>query len=118
MARAAAVLRHERGQASVELVAGLPLLLLAAGVALQLLIVGYSVTLADGAAEAGSLAAVAGEPVREAARRALPGWARDAVSIRKAGGRVTVSLQPPSPIGALREGLAVSSTAVIRTETK
>jgi hypothetical protein len=44
----------ERGQATVELVAALPALLLAALVALQLLVAGYSLTLADGAAEAGA----------------------------------------------------------------
>ena len=49
----------ERGQASVELLAGIPALLLAGLLALQLLAVGYSVTLADGAAEAGALALAA-----------------------------------------------------------
>ena len=51
----------ERGQASVELVAALPALLLAALVALQLLAAGYAMTLADGAAEAGALALASGE---------------------------------------------------------
>ena len=46
----------ERGQATVELVAALPVLLLAGLVALQLLVAGYTMTLADGAAGAGALA--------------------------------------------------------------
>ena len=63
----------QRGQASVELLAGIPALLLAGLVALQLLAVGYSLTLADGAAEAGALAVAADRPARAAVRDALPG---------------------------------------------
>ncbi len=65
----------ERGQATVELVAALPALLLAGCVAFQLLAAGYALTLADGAAEAGALALAAGRPARRAAAEALPGWA-------------------------------------------
>ena len=49
----------DRGQASVELLAGLPALLLAGLIGFQLLAAGYALTLADGAAEAGALARVA-----------------------------------------------------------
>ena len=48
----------ERGQASVELVAAVPGVLLAAVLCLQLLATGYSLTLADGAAEAGAIGAI------------------------------------------------------------
>ena len=47
---------RDDGQATVELVAALPALLLAGLLALQLLATGYALTLADGAAEAGALA--------------------------------------------------------------
>jgi len=104
----------ERGQATVELVAALPALLLAAFVALQLLAAGYALTLADGAAEAGALALASGEPAAEAARAALPGWAADDVAVAVEGGRVSVRLRPPSPIEALAERLAVSSSAAAR----
>jgi hypothetical protein len=104
----------ERGQATVELVAALPALLLAALVALQLLAAGYALTLADGAAEAGALALASGEPAAEAARAALPGWAADDVGVAVEGGRVSVRLRPPSPIEALAERLAVSSSAAAR----
>lgn len=104
----------ERGQATVELVAALPALLLAALVALQLLVVGYALTLADGAAEAGALALASGSSAAGAARAALPGWAEDDVSVAVEGGRVSVRLRPPSPIEALAEHLAVSSSAVAR----
>ncbi len=104
----------ERGQATVELVAALPALLLAALVALQLLATGYSLTLADGAAEAGALALASGEPVAEAARAALPGWAADDVAVAVEGDRVSVRLRPPSPIEALAARLVVSSSAAAR----
>jgi hypothetical protein len=104
----------ERGQATVELVAALPALLLAAAVALQLLVAGYAMTLADGAAEAGALALASGGSAAGAAREALPGWARDDVSVEVEGGRVSVRLRPPSPISALADRLTVSSSAAAR----
>jgi hypothetical protein len=105
---------EQRGQASVELVAALPALLLAALVALQLLAAGYALTLADGAAEAGALALASGASAGQAARGALPGWARDDVEVTVEGGRVTVRLRPPSPLRSIAERLAVSSSASAR----
>jgi hypothetical protein len=103
-----------QGQASVELVAALPALLLAALVALQLLAVGYAMTLADGAAEAGALALASGGSAAEAARAALPGWAEDAVAVSVTGGTVNVELLPPSPLHAIASHLAVSGAASAR----
>lgn len=104
----------ERGQATVELVAALPALLLAAAVALQLLLAGYAMTLADGAAEAGALALASGGSAAEAAERALPGWADDEVSVSVEGREVLVRLRPPSPIPGLADRLVVSSSASAR----
>jgi hypothetical protein len=104
----------ERGQATVELVAALPALLLAALVALQLLAAGYALTLADGAAEAGALAMASGGSAAEAAREALPGWAEDDVAVSVEGGEVSVRLRPPSPFRAVAERLAVTSSAAAR----
>lgn len=104
----------ERGQATVELVAALPALVLAALVALQLLALGYALTLADGAAEAGALALASGGSPAEAARGALPGWAEDDVSVRVDAGTVSVRLVPPSPLPALADRLAITSTASAR----
>jgi len=103
--------RELRGQASLELLAGLPTLAAAAGVALQLLLVGYSATIADGAAEAGAIAGAAGKDAGAAAREALPGWARSRSSVSAAGGRVRVELRPPAPIPAIADALEVSSEA-------
>lgn len=104
-----------RGQASIELVAAMPALLLAALVALQLLAAGYALTLADGAAEAGALALASGGSAAEAARAALPGWAADDVSVVVRGGTVSVRLRPPSPLAAVAERLEVGSTASARS---
>ena len=99
------------GQASIELLAGLPALLLAAALALQLLLVGYSVSIADGAAEAGALAGAAGRNAREAAADALPGWARSRSRVSAKDGRVRVELRPPAPLAEISEALMVSSDA-------
>jgi hypothetical protein len=104
----------EEGQSTVELVAALPALLLAALIALQLLVTGYTLTLADGAAEAGALALASGRPAVTAARDALPGWAEDEVDVSVRGGRVTVRLPPPSPLPQIASRLAVTSTAAAR----
>jgi hypothetical protein len=104
----------ERGQASIELLAGIPALLLAGLIALQLLAAGYSLTLADGAAEAGAMALAAGRPAAPAVRDALPGWARDRVGIQVDRGRLTVRLRPPSPLGAIARRLELSSSAWVR----
>ncbi len=104
----------EAGQSTIELVAGLPALLLAGLIALQLLAAGYALTLADGAAEAGALALASGEPASEAVRAALPGWAEDEIGLSVSGGRVTVRLRPPSPLPGISERLAVTSSAFAR----
>lgn len=104
----------EEGQSTVELVAALPALLLAGLLALQLLVAGYSLTLADGAAEAGALALAAGQPAVAAARDAVPGWAEDEVTVSVQGGEVTVRLRPPSPLPAIADRLTVSSSAAVR----
>ena len=109
-----ATVNGENGQASVELLAGVPALFLAGLVALQLLAAGYSLTLADGAAEAGAMALAAGRPAAPAVRDALPGWARNRISVYASGGRLTVRLDPPSPLRSLAHRLEVSSSAWVR----
>lgn len=105
---------RENGQSTVELVAALPALLLAGLLALQLLATGYALTLADGAAEAGALALASGRPAGDAARAALPGWAKDDLDVAVRGGRITVRLRPPSLLSAVADRLAVTSSAVAR----
>jgi len=102
------------GQATVELVAGLPALLLAAMLALQLLAGGYALTLADGAAEAGAIAVASGNRAEDAARAALPGWAEDRAAVEVQGGLVTVRVRPPSPLAFLSDRIDLSSSAWAR----
>jgi hypothetical protein len=102
------------GQASVELVAALPALLLAGLIALQLLATGYALILADGAAEAGALALASGSPAADAARAAVPGWAEDDVEVSTSGREVTVKLRPPAPLPAIADRLTVTSSAAAR----
>jgi hypothetical protein len=104
----------QEGQATVELVAALPALLLAGYLAFQLLATGYALTLADGAAEAGALALASGRPAMRATREALPGWAAEDAEVSVTGGRVTVRLRPPALSGAIAERLAVTSSASSR----
>lgn len=106
--------RSDEGQAAAELLAGFPALLLAALLALQLLAVGYALTLADGAAESAALAVAAGRPAAPAARASLPGWARGRMQVESEGGRIRVRLRPPSPIAALARRLAVTSSSWVR----
>ena len=117
----------ERGQASLELLAALPLLLAVALVGAQILAVGYSSVLAGNAAEAGALALAGGDDGRlsaggrgaevraaeTAARAALPGWSRARASVSVTGGRVKVTLHPPTLLRALTGELEVWAEAVV-----
>lgn len=102
------------GQATVEALVAIPVLLLAGAIALQLLLCGYALTLADGAAEAGALALAAGRPAKVAVEDSLPSWARDRVGLAVHGGEVTVRLRPPSLLGEVAERLTVTSKSFAR----
>ena len=101
----------EHGQATLEVLAGVPVLVLGALVALQLCAVAYTLHLADGAAEAGALAVAAGEPGASAVRESLPAWARGDVTVSTTAGRVSVSVRPPAPLAPIAEALRVRSSA-------
>lgn len=104
----------ERGQATVELVAAIPALLLAGYIAFQLLAAGYALTIADGAAEAGAVALASGRSAAAATHDALPGWADGDAEVTVRGGRVTVRLRPPGMYEALADRLAVTGRAAAR----
>jgi pilus assembly protein CpaE len=105
--------RRERGQASIELLALLPLVLVVALGAAQMLAVGYSSVLAGNAAEAGALAVAGGGDPRSAARAALPGWSRARARVWTSGGEVRVSLRPPTLVASLARELEVSAVAIV-----
>jgi hypothetical protein len=103
----------ERGQASVEVVAMIPALLMVGLGLLQLLAIGYAATLAGAAAEAGALAVAGGGDARGAARASMPGWSRAGMHLEQRDGRVRVTVRPPSPIRALGRKLAVEASAAV-----
>jgi hypothetical protein len=103
----------ERGQASVELVAAVPALLLFALAIFQLLAVGYAAVLAGNAAEAGALAVAGGGDARAAARNAVPGWSRAGMTVSASGDEVRVRMRPPSPLAALADRLEVQGAAAV-----
>ena len=105
--------RGSPGQASVELLALMPLLLALALAVLQLLAVGYASVLAGNAAEAGALALAAGGDARAGAREALPGWSRARAHVAVRGGEVDVRLRPPALLRALGERLTVDASAAV-----
>lgn len=107
-------MRGQRGQASLEFLAGIPALLLAGLVAVQLLATAYTLHVADGAAEAGALALAAGASPTPAARAALPDWAAGRVRVTATGGRVAVAVRPPAPLPGISEALEVESSAWAR----
>jgi len=104
---------EERGQAAVELLCMLPLLLATALAAAQLLAVGYSSVLAGNAAEAGALALAGGGDPRTRAREALPAWSRRHARVSVAGGEVRVRLRPPTLLSELADRLEVSASAAV-----
>jgi len=106
-------MRAERGQAAVELVGAVPVVLFLALALAQLLAAGYAAVLAGNAAEAGALALAGGANAEASVRNALPGWGRANASVGVNGGRVTVRLRPPSLIGAVARELEVESSASV-----
>ena len=86
----------EQGQAALELLGALPLVLVVSAGVVQALSAGLARELADHAAEAGAVALVQDADPRSAARAALPGWARDRVAVTVHGGSVRIRLRPPS----------------------
>jgi hypothetical protein len=103
----------ERGQATLELLGLLPILLAVALAAAQLLAVGYSSVLAGNAAEAGALALAGGGDPGAGARQALPGWSRAHARVSVSGGKVQVRLRPPALVRALAARLEVSASAAV-----
>lgn len=106
--------RAEHGQASVELVATVPAMVLSAMIVIQLAITGYSLHLADGAAEAGALALAAGTDSEAAVSAALPDWARDRVDVTSGDGRIEVAVRPPAPLPAISDALEIRASAWAR----
>ena len=105
--------RDTRGQASVELLGAVPVVLLLGLVLLQMLAVGYSAVLAGSAAESAALAVAGGGEAVAAARAAVPGWSRAHMRVHVQAGRVEVRMRPPAALDALAKQLEVHADAAV-----
>ena len=105
------------GQATVELVALLPLLLIAALAGAALVAAHTAGEHAGQAAQAGAMALLQGGDPRAAARRALPPASRPRAAIEIHGRRVTVHVRPDLSLGALERPLTGTATATAGPET-
>ena len=99
------------GQATVELVALLPLVLLVALAAAAVLAGHGAREQAGQAAQAGAMALLQGGDPAEAARRALPDDVRGRAVVEVDGRRVTVRLGPELPLRAVERAMMAEVTA-------
>lgn len=105
-------MRAESGQASVETVAVLPLVLLAAAIAWQLVLTGHTLWLCANAARSAARAEVVGHSPERAARSALPRSLERDLSVRRLeDGGIRVSLHLPLLARAWRSPVEVSAAA-------
>src|SRR5438477_9436358 len=104
--------RSEAGQATVELVAAVPFVLLAGAIAWQLALAGQTAWLCANAARVAARAEAVGRDARSAARTALPSGLRDGLRVdRDSEGRVRVRVPVPVLVRAWRAPFSVSATA-------
>lgn len=103
--------RGDAGQASVELVALLPLTLIVGLAILALLSARAASGQAAAAAQAGAMALIQDADARTAAREALPPGARRRAAIDVDGRAITVTIRPETRIGFLSDALAATAAA-------
>jgi hypothetical protein len=102
----------ESGQASVEAVAIVPLVVLVAMLAWQLVLAGQALWLCANAARAAARADVVGESPRRAALSALPrSLERDLTVRRLEGGGVRVGLRLPLLVRAWRSPVRIAASS-------
>lgn len=101
--------RH--GQASVELLAVVPLVLVLALALAQCAVAGYALLSAGEAARAGARANHVGADFEDAARAALPGFL-DASDVSQAGAEVRVEVEAPALIPGF-DGIPVRAAAAL-----
>jgi hypothetical protein len=108
---------REDGQASVELVAVLPLVLLVAAVAWQLALAGHAAWLSANAARVAARADTVGRDVRSAAKSALPRSYERGLEVRRLReGGVRVSVRVPSVLPKWRTPVRVAATSSLGRE--
>ena len=106
----------ERGQAAVELVALLPLLVTVALAAGHGLAAGAAYEVAGHAAEAAAIALLRGGDPEAAARASVPAWSRKRLDVRVRDRTVSVRVEPLAAVPALADLLAATATADLGPE--
>lgn len=109
---------RERGQATVELVALLPLVAVLATLLWQAALAGQAVWLSGSAARAAARATAVGTDAGAAARAVLPGHLEPGLAVRATGehdGGVRVAIRIPSIVGGARLG-TVSARARLQPQ--
>jgi hypothetical protein len=101
----------QRGQASVELVALLPLALIVGMAILAILAARSASGQAAAAAQAGAMALIQDADAAPAARAALPASARRAATISVEHRRVVVTVRPATHLAFLGDALAATASA-------
>jgi hypothetical protein len=91
--------QEERGQASVETVALLPLVALCGALLWQAVVAGQAMWLSAAAARAAARATAVGGDAEAAARGALPPRLESGLAVRAAGGGVRVAVPVPAVLG-------------------
>jgi hypothetical protein len=105
-------MRSESGQASVEAVAVMPAVLLAAVIAWQLVLAGHTLWLCAGAARAAARAELVGRSPGAAARSALPTSLERGLSVERSdGGAVRVEVRVPILLRAWQSPVRVAAVA-------
>src|ERR671932_442652 len=100
------------GQASVELLAAMPAVLLVAAVVWELVLAGQSAWLCANAARAAARARVVGRDARAAARSGLPVALRRGLEVEeRSGGAVRVGLKVPLIVRSWHAPVAIGATA-------
>ena len=107
----------ESGQASVEAVATLPLVLLAAMLAWQLVLTGQTLWLCAGAARAAARAELVGASAGAAARSALPRALERGLTVERVrAGAVRVEVRVPLLVRGWKSPVRVAATSSLRGE--
>lgn len=105
----------ESGQASVELVAMLPAIVLVGAIAWQLALAGHTAWLTANAARAAARADVVGRSASAAARGALPRSLERGLEVRRVGrAGVRVSVRIPLLVRAWQVPLRVAAVSSLR----
>jgi hypothetical protein len=103
----------ERAQASIEVVALVPLLLLVLACVWQAALAGLALSAAESASRRGARAALVGLPARPAALAALPASMRSGATATEGGGRIVVTVRVPSVVPGFAPEVS-SSAPVVR----